>query len=197
MGRKALEKDRKPLSPKAQLWVRELFPKLQNRSLEKLTLDEIATLINKSKSTIYTYFTTKEEIFDTTVIMILNDLEGAVLKEVPEDRRVKDLYAEVLIQISTGISGMSIQFVEEIKLYYPTVWQTIRSFIDRLIGSFRKLYERGMETGEFKSYNIELLMAMDYHFVLSIMTDSQQFKDLSLNDLVTQYLDLRIRALCN
>lgn len=197
MGRKALEKDRKPLSPKAQLWVRELFPKLQNRSLEKLTLDEIATLINKSKSTIYTYFTTKEEIFDTTVIMILNDLEGAVLKEVPEDRRVKDLYAEVLIQISTGISGMSIQFVEEIKLYYPIVWQTIRSFIDRLIGSFRKLYERGMETGEFKSFNIDLLMAMDYHFVLSIMTDSQQFKDLSLNDLVTQYLDLRIRALCN
>lgn len=197
MGRKALEKDRKPLSPKAQIWVRELFPKLQNKSLEKLTLDDIASLINKSKSTIYTYFTTKEEIFDTTVIMILNDLEGAVLKEVPEDRSVKDLYAEVLIQISTGISGMSIQFVEEIKLYYPTVWQTIRSFIDRLIGSFRKLYERGMETGEFKSYNIDLLMAMDYHFVLSIMTDSQQFKDLSLNDLVTQYLDLRIRALCN
>ncbi|MCR9249287.1 MAG: TetR/AcrR family transcriptional regulator [bacterium] len=197
MGRKALEKDRKPLSPKAQIWVRELFPKLQNRSLEKLTLDDIASLINKSKSTIYTYFTTKEEIFDTTVIIILNDLEGAVLKEFPEDRSVKDLYAEVLIQISTGISGMSIQFVEEIKLYYPTVWQTIRSFIDRLIGSFRKLYERGMETGEFKSYNIELLMAMDYHFVLSIMTDSQQFKDLSLNDLVTQYLDLRIRALCN
>ncbi len=197
MGRKALEKDRKPLSPKAQIWVRELFPKLQNRSLEKLTLDDIASLINKSKSTIYTYFTTKEEIFDTTVIMILNDLEGAVLKEVPENRRVKDLYAEVLIQISTGISGMSIQFVEEIKLYYPTVWQTIRSFIDRLIGSFRKLYERGMENGEFKSYNIDLLMAMDYHFVLSIMTDSQQFKDLSLNDLVTQYLDLRIRALCN
>lgn len=197
MGRKALEKDRKPLSPKAQIWVRELFPKLQNRSLEKLTLDDIASLINKSKSTIYTYFTTKEEIFDTTVIMILNDLEGAVLKEDPKDRSVKDLYAEVLIQISTGISGMSIQFVEEIKLHYPTVWQTIRSFIDRLIGSFKKLYERGMETGEFNSYNIDLLMAMDYHFVLSIMTDSQQFKDLSLNELVTQYLDLRIRALCN
>ena len=54
-----------------------------------------------------------------------------------------------------------------------------------------------MTSGEFKRFNTDLLMAMDNHFVISVMTDSQLFNQygLSLNDVVTEYLELRIRAL--
>ena len=195
MGRKALEKERRPLSPKAELWVRELFPKLQNRSLEKLTLDEIAILINKSKSTIYTYFTTKEEIFTTTVELILKDLEPAVLEEIPKGQNMVELYTQRLTKISDGISGMSIQFIHEIQTYYPMVWTTIKAFTDQILQTFKMIYEEGMRTGEFRKYNTELLMAMDDHFVLYIMTDSSKFSDMSLNEIITEYLDLRLKAL--
>ena len=63
MGRKTLVKDIKPLSAKAENWLRELFPKLLDKTLHKLTLDELAHLTNKSKSTLYSYFATKEEPF--------------------------------------------------------------------------------------------------------------------------------------
>ena len=63
MGRKPLAKDRKPLSAKSENWFRELFPKLQDQTLHKLMLDELALLTNKNKSTLYSYFATKEEPF--------------------------------------------------------------------------------------------------------------------------------------
>jgi len=197
MGRKALEKERKPLSPKAEQWLRELFPKLQNKELDKLTLDELALLTDKSKSTLYTYFTTKEEIFQTCVKLVLDDLESAIYEKLPSNTTMEELYGATLHQISRGINGISIHFFQQIQKHFPAIWLMIETFIQRLLNSFKAIYQKGMSSGEFQPFNIDLLMAMDNHFVLSIMTDTQRFHQygLSLNDLVTEYLELRIRAL--
>ena len=197
MGRKALDKPRKALSPKVEAWVRELYLNLQDKDLAKLTLDELAVLVNKSKSTIYSYFTTKEEIYRTCLELVLQDMEPAIYVELPEDCTMESLYGNALIKISAGINGMSIHFLSQIQSQFPAVWQVVEAFIDRLIDSFHMIYARGMESGEFHTFNTDLLMAMDRHFVLSIITDTSRFDKhkLSLNDLVTEYLELRIRAL--
>lgn len=197
MGRKALEKERKPLSTKVERWLRELFPKLQDKELDKLTLDELALLMNKSKSTLYTYFTTKEEIYQTSVRLVLNDLESAIYEELPTGTSMEEVYGVTLHKISQGIQGISIHFFHQIQAHFPEIWLMIEAFIERLLQSFRTIYEQGMTTGEFKRFNTDLLMAMDNHFVLSIMTDATRFEQygLTLNDLVTEYLELRIRAL--
>jgi len=197
MGRKALDKSRKPLSKKAESWVRELFLELQDNDLNKLTLDEIAILIGKSKSTIYTYFTTKEEIYRTSVELVLNDLEAAVYTDLPEGASMETIYSQILKHISQNISGISVHFISQIQEHYPVLWQIIDSYIQRLLNTFKAIYEEGMKSDEFEQFNTDLLMAMDNHFVLSIMTDSQRFHQygLTLNDLVTEYLELRIRAL--
>jgi len=75
MGRKSTNKDRKELSPKMEKWVDSLISKLQGEDISKLTLDDIATKSNISKSTIYEYFATKESIIETMVKRRIEDLD--------------------------------------------------------------------------------------------------------------------------
>jgi AcrR family transcriptional regulator len=197
MGRKALEKNRKPLSRKAELWVRELFLKLQDKPLSTLTLDEIALLINKSKSTIYTYFTSKEEIYQIAVEMVLKDLEGTTSFDLQTYQNMELLYREIVLKINSGIKGISIQFLDEIKNHYPQIWERIQVFTKAVLDTLEAVYKMGMHTGEFHPFNLKLLRKLDDYFIFSIMTDTESFKNenLSLDDLVLQYLELRINAL--
>ncbi len=197
MGRKAINKERKQLTPKAELWVKDLFFKLQDKKLNQLTLDEMASLIQKSKSTIYTYFKTKEEIYETVILMVLSDLENAIYEELPQNVDVILLYEEILFKICDGIQGMSIGFLNQIQLFFPDIWLKIHEFTNRILNTLKLIYDNGMSTGKFNVFNVRLLIAMDEVFIMSIMTDVKRFEEdnLSLEDLVNQYFKLRMKAL--
>ena len=197
MGRKSTAKARKPLTAKAKVWVRELVPLLQDKPLNKLTLDELAELMGKSKSTIYSYFSTKEEIYQTAVQLILDDLAMVVSEEILLGEDMEKVYRSILLKISEGIEGISISYLEQIQKYFPEVWSVIEAFTEKLLAILEVVYTQGMQSGKFKTFNISLLTALDNHFVMSIMTDTAQFSDqgMSLNDVVTEYLELRLSAL--
>ena len=59
------------------------------------------------------------------------------------------------------------------------------------------LYKRGMSNATFNAYNIELLLMMDENFIMNVITNSKAFseKQLTLDELVNQYLVMRKRAL--
>lgn len=177
--------------------MRALFPKLQDKELDHLTMDEIAQLMGKSKSTIYSYFITKEEIYQTAIQMILQDLEEIIYFELPKGTTMEALYGEIMLKLSKGINGISIHFLHQVQSHFPESWALITQFNNHFLNMLKEIYERGMSTGEFRYFNTDLLMALDDHFVLTIMTDADRFgqKGVTLNDLVTEYLELRILAL--
>lgn len=197
MGRKAIDRPRKALTPKAEIWVRELVPLLQDQDLAQLTLDDLSDLMGKSKSTIYSYFSTKEDIYHTSVHLVLNDISSAISTENLAADDMEQALRFMLMSISMGIEGISIRYLEQLKDHFPDIWATIEGFTGRVRFLLEKLYEKGMEQGSFKRFNISLLTALDHHFVLNIMTNANTFSDqgLSLNDVVTEYLELRLSAL--
>ena len=197
MGRRSLEKARKELTPKAKAWVRELVPLLQDKELDKLTLDELAELMRKSKSTIYTYFSTKDEIYQTAVRLVLDDMMHIVSAEAIEGENMEVVLRTMLLKIGEGIEGISISFLDQIQRHFPEIWLIIERFTDKLLSNFEVIYRVGMEEGTFRQFNLQLLLALDQHFIMSIMTDTEQFRGqgMSLNDLVKEYLQLRLSAL--
>lgn len=197
MGRKAIDRPRKALTPKAEIWVRELVPLLQDQDLSQLTLDDLSDLMGKSKSTIYSYFSTKEEIYHTSVHLVLNDISSAISTENLAVDDMEQALRFMLMSISLGIEGISIRYLEQLKDYFPDIWATIEGFTGQVRFLLEKIYEKGMEQGSFKRFNVSLLTALDHHFVLNIMTSAHTFSDqgLSLNDVVTEYLELRLSAL--
>ena len=199
MGRKSINRERKELTPKAKDWVRRLVPLLQDQPLEKLTLDEIAELIGKSKSTIYTYFSSKEEIYLTAVRLVLDEMMFVVSPQAIQGENMEIVLRKMLYKISEGIEGISISFLQQIQLNFPEIWTTIQIFTDKLLANFEIIYREGMADGVFRSVNEQLLLAMDKHFIMSIMTDTNQFnaQGMTLKDLVQEYLELRLHALRN
>ena len=197
MGRKAIARARKPLTQKAEVWVRQLVPLLQNRQLAHLTLDELAELMGKSKSTIYSYFSTKEEIYLTAVQLILDDLRSVLSDDLLEQQDMEYVLRLILTTISQGISGISIRFLEQIQLHFPEAWSVIEGFTSSLLDKLELIYEKGMEARAFKRFNVSILIALDRHFVMSIMTNADLFskKGMDLQDLVNEYLELRMSAL--
>lgn len=197
MGRKSIDRTRKPLSKKAELWVRELIPLLQDKDLNQLTLDELAALVGKSKSTIYTYFATKEEIYQTVTQLVLEDLMKDLLADdllaMDSEKGLRTL----LLKISAGIEGVSIHFLEQVQNHFPSIWNSIEQFTQYVLTTLAEIYAKGMEHGVFQRFNITLLTALDRHFVLSIMTNNTLFcaDGLTLKDLVKEYLELRLSAL--
>jgi AcrR family transcriptional regulator len=197
MGRRAIDRKRKPLNKRAEKWVRELIPLLQDKNLDKLTLDELAELSGKSKSTIYTYFSTKEEIYHKVTELVLQDMTFAISPEAIAGDDMEKALREMLMNISKGIEGISIGYLDQVQQHFPEVWAVIEAFTSKILKSLAKIYEKGMEQGSFKRYNIALLTALDSHFVLNVMTDSDSFSQqgISLKELVQEYLELRINAL--
>jgi len=197
MGRKSIARERKPLTDKAKKWVKALVPTLQHKSLSSLTLDEIAVLAGKSKSTIYEYFSTKEEIYKAVVQSVLDDIAYVISEEAIQGDDVEEVYRTLLYRLSQGIEGLSLQFMEQIQNHFPEIWKIIEGFAAKVLSNLECLYKKGMEAGVFKTFNISLLMALDNHFVMSIMTNAQPYtsQGMSFHDLVTEYLELRISAL--
>lgn len=197
MGRHAKEKERKPLSRKTKQWLRELIPLIQDKALQKLTINDLADLVGKSKSNIYSYFASKEEIYATALQLMIEDMQPLLSEEVLEGENMELVYRSIMVEISKGIEDLSIQFLDQIQTSFPNVWAIVEQFTDALLANLKRVYEKGMATGEFRASNVLLLTAMDNHFVMSIMTDAEYFssQNISLNDLVTEYSEMRIRAL--
>ena len=104
---------------------------------------------------------------------------------------------KMLLEICDGIEGISISFLEQIKEYFPSVWLIIEDFTKKILTNLGFIYQKGMSLNAFKIFNISLLTELDGHFVMSIMTNSEAFRNqgMSLNDLVKEYLQLRLAAL--
>ncbi|MEM1002008.1 MAG: TetR/AcrR family transcriptional regulator [Bacteroidota bacterium] len=197
MGRKAINRERRQLTKKAEQWVRDLLPLLQDKNLDKLTLDELAELVGKSKSTIYSYFSSKEEIYLTVTALVLQDLFFVISDEAIKGEDMEQALQTMLLRIGEGIDGISISYLEQLQQHFTDIWSTIEVFLAQVLDQLAKIYEKGMQQGTFKKFNVSLLTALDRHFVMNIMTDASSFsgQGLSLKDLVQEYLELRLSAL--
>ena len=123
MGRKSSSKKRKEVSGKVRKWLSQLLLDLQHENLEELTMDDIARLAGKSKSTIYEYFKSKEEILraacETKTTAILTAISELQQQEMDTIER----YSHLIEIFAGGTTGISFPFLQSIKCL-PEQWRT-------------------------------------------------------------------------
>lgn len=196
MGRKSTNKKRKGPLGKTDQWLAGLVAKLQEVDLAALTMDDLASLLGKSKSTLYEYFATKEELLARAVTLKIADLADyrPILKT---EQSEIEKYRQVMEFISQQVADVSIGLLQQFQQEYPGIWQLIDGFLQVIIDDLGDLYEQGMAVGHFRRTSIRLLTRMDQFFVTQVITDSA-FKaenDLSLEQLVRHYLELRFAGI--
>lgn len=197
MGRKSIDRKRKNITPRVQKWLAALLIKLQDQDIERLTIDDIAELANKSKSTIYEYFESKEEILKSVCETRVNTLSAMVSKAKLKLSEPTERLEELVEAFSLGISDISFLFLESIHKHYPEAWEVINVFTEDFVVLLKNLYEEGMATGEYQNISIELLTYLDKHFVTQMVTNPGIFSDstYTLSHLLQDYLNLRLYGL--
>lgn len=198
MGRKAVEKIRKDPTDKVHQWLTSLLLKLQSIELAHLTIDDLAKLSGKSKSNIYKYFESKEDLILAACQTRLQVLQN-VVDQIAQDKSLvlETRYTHLLEQISTGMSDITISFLYDIQTYYPRSWKAINAFSDSFVALMEELYLEGMQKGLYHPISLDLLGTLDRYFVTQVVTNQQIFKnpDYHLSHLIRDYMRLRLYGL--
>lgn len=197
MGRKSVIKQRKPLTKKVNLWLGELLLALQYENLEELTMDDIANLAGKSKSTIYEYFESKEEILQAACQTRTEILTQSLSDLLPQNADTVTLYKQLIEIFAEGTTGISLTFLQKIKEYYPDVWLVIDELTNRFVELLKEHYKKGIAEGTYNEVSVELLGSIDKLFVVQVVTNPAVFSDekYTISNLVRDYLNLRLIGL--
>lgn len=197
MGRKSIAKSRHNNQPKKQEWAAVLFPYFQEHGLSGITIDQMAIWLGKSKSTVYQYFSSKEEIIQLSLSLKLEEL--IEFQEIIEQEHLpyQSRYQGFLDFFAKHMSQISSRFLSDLRVEYPEIWQQVDQFLNHLLEVCKLFYQDAMDSGAFSQHNTALLSELDRHFIFEILMNPKFLKEnaISMSQLTVEYLELRLYGL--
>lgn len=191
MGRKSIEKTRRPLSPKMEIWLDDLIPAISNEDLSKMTIDDIAKLTNKSKSTIYEYFESKQSILYAAVKRRIAKIDDLPIPS--EEKSVLLTYNSLIKWLITHLDDVSFSFLNQLNNNFKHSWELINAFMNRLLETLKNLYILGIKQEVFRSVSVEILIDLDEFFITKWL--SREDKDQTIDKMILDYVDIRLNGI--
>ncbi len=194
MGRKSIDtKIRVQNKEKRNAWADELFPYFQTHGIKRITMDDVAAHLDKSKATIYKYFKTKDEIVD---LLMSRHLEGIQqFEHILTDKNLAflDRYTGSIDLLSGYLSKISELFLSDLKQYYPATWQRISGFITYTEHLLEQYYIEGIEQGALQALSPKLLVLSDRLFFNALSNPDFLIESgLSIQEAFEQYFQLKL-----
>lgn len=115
----------------------------EERGIEKSSMDDVAKAASMSKSTIYVYFKSKEEIFNCIALEAMRTLRDRIANEVHNE--VIDFKSKYF-----GVCHAFVNFKEEYPLYFEIIVQNIEVSEEAMEKQpiLQELYEVGEEINQ-------------------------------------------------
>ncbi|MEO1448162.1 MAG: TetR/AcrR family transcriptional regulator [Bacteroidota bacterium] len=196
MGRKATQKPRKHNQAKTSQWLPVLFAALQETGLEGLTMDDFARLLGKSKTTLYTYYQTKEALLGDALRYKLSEVAAFLpLLGDPQQPYAKR-YIQAVGAAVAAMNGIDARFLGDLQRFYPTLWAELEAFQTQAVEALAAFYRAGIEAGAFNTLSPELLSESDrYFFRLMTRQDWLQAQGMTVQAAFDAYLRMKFEGL--
>jgi AcrR family transcriptional regulator len=196
MGRKSISRPRKIDAKKTQNWIKILFPYFQKNGLKGVTMDIIAEVLQKSKTTLYDYFQTKEQLLENILEQKLKELSifEHILNE--ENYSYETRCKNVLKFLVEYVSGISNLFLADLQNLYPDLWKKVELFLLHIIQSLQDFYKKGIEKQAFNKIHTAIL-AMNDQLFFRTLTNANFLtqNNLTLQEAFEQYSQLKFYGL--
>ncbi len=174
----------------------------QQYGLKKTTMDDIATACGKAKSTLYHYFTNKDEVFDAVIRMEIVNLRKHVKNKVEDHRGMIDKIMAYIVEFYREVLNranlyriISQEHAAEVtaRRYFMEMMNFEQAYITRIL-------EDGYDAGEYRNVNpedigwiAETFLAAFYGTVLYTM-EKEGFFDESKIIKAVQYFVPKLLA---
>jgi hypothetical protein len=132
----------------------------------KIPMDSLAVEMHISKKTIYKHFPTKEKLVEEVARFTMNALAGKVDEIVSSDLDAVAKIANLFELIGTFITHVSENWLSDIKIHMPVIWEKIDTFRTKKIYSvFSTIIEQGKREKVFLDKPSEIIITI---FVASV-----------------------------
>ncbi|CAN5356331.1 TetR/AcrR family transcriptional regulator [soil metagenome] len=196
VGRKPVSKERREDPQQKEAWARVLLPIYIKNGLQKFSMDEVAKQLSISKATLYKHFKSREEIIETALIVKLNDIGSFKEMLFDESQPYLDRYFNSIHLFFAEISGISNEFLLDLKKLYPEIWKRVEFFREYAATMLKAFYQKGIEIGVFNDVDPTILVLNDKMFFDAISDPEFLIQNgLSLQKAFRDYFTLRTQGL--
>ena len=144
---------------------RQLFAK---NGMERTTMNDIAMASGKGRRTLYTYFKSKEEVYNAVIeseLERLSDMldEVAAKKIRPQEKIIELIYTHLNMIKETVVRNGNLRAE-----FFRNIWlveKMRKNFDEDEIELFRKVYADGKADGEFDIDNIDLVADIRHYCI--------------------------------
>ena len=144
---------------------RQLFAK---RGVANTTMNDIAVASGKGRRTLYTYFTSKEEVYSAVIESELERLsdkldEVAAMKMRPLDKVIELIYTHLSMIRETVVRNGNLRAE-----FFRNIWmveKVRKKFDDYEIDLFCKVYQDGKADGEFDIDDVNLVADITHYCI--------------------------------
>ena len=192
MGRQSVVKERIKDPKKRELWVNELLPHFIQRGIKEVPIDEVVSILGKSKATIYKHFESHHEIVSLAIAQKLGEMKHFQPILADTGKSYQDRYMLAVAYVSRHLGDISNVFLSDLKEVYPDLWNHINSFKLLALNELKTFYINGMHDGIFAELNPDLMVLSDELFFDALTNpDYLTSKGLNLQAAFESYFRMR------
>ncbi len=171
----------------------------RTKGLEHSTMDEIAHEADFGKATLYYYFKSKEEIFNTLLIKgwtaLWDGIEDVVIEENTPRRKFIKIIKKIIELVNEDRALYEfLFFAPKSHTLSEDVEPEWKQYQVRLTNTMHKLIEIGIEAGEFPNIDSQLtLKALGhiFHGMVLMGKDREDITEDEVDELFTKFLKKR------
>lgn len=194
-----VEKSASPVEPRGERreglkykYIRRLLPAIQHQRLSHLRIDDIVRYMDISKATFYKYFSSKEDVIEQGVDLLVDSLKqaGALVGDESSPPLLRFQHAfmqsiEVAIYLPEAL-------LLDLKQLSPPLWERVKQAQRDFQFQQQQLYEQGIAQGIFHPIKPVLAVLQNELFLRTITNPVFLMEhDLTLRTLLYDYYELQ------
>ena len=170
----------------------KLLPVIKHRGFSHLRIDDMARYMDISKATFYKYFSSKEEVIEQVVDIVVAYFQQASTMIGEEASSYLLRFQHAFGQAVLIASYLSDAFVLDLKQVFPSLWERVRQAQQERQRQLQQFFEQGIASGVFQPLNPVLTTLQDELLLRNIMDPVFLMEhDLTLRVLLYDYYELQ------
>ncbi len=173
-------------------YIIRLLPAIQHQRLSHLRIDDIVRYMDISKATFYKYFSSKEDVVEQGVDLLVDSLKQAETLVGDESSPPLLRFQHAFMQSIEVAIYLPEALLLDLKQFSPPLWERVKQAQRDFQFRLQQLYEQGIAQGVFHPIKPVLAVLQNELFLRTIMDPVFLMEhDLTLRTLLYDYYELQ------
>ena len=157
----------------------------------KFTMNDIATDLHMAKKTIYTFYSSKEEMLNAMIDTGYEDIQKNKQEIIASDLPYEEKVRQVMIAMPEQFQVIDFRMLSDLNEKYPDVYKNLQRQLENNWEPVIRLLQEGMDQHKIRNISIPVLRQMiTATFESFLSTDNLKQEGISYKDACNYMMDI-------